>query len=362
MDVIGPGITPGSDTAHLSLLGYDVKAVYTGRGPFEAAGAGIEILEGDVAFRCNFSTISSDGLVLDRRAGRIREGTKEMASALDGLMLEDIEVIFKAGVEHRGALVFRGPGLSASISDVDPHEIDKPVLVSQATTPEGEKTARILNLFVRKSQEILEEHPINIDREARGKKPANIILPRGGGVVPHILSMRERTGMSVAGVAGVTLVRGVCRAAGIELIHVPGATGGRDTDMMGKAEGAVKALQNHDMVLVNIKAPDTAGHDKEPLDKVAIIECIDKAVGRLLDTIPEGTVVALTADHSTPCSVGGHTGDPVPLAIFAEGNRSDMTKQYDEISCSHGGLGRIVGRELMPIMMNMAGRAEKYGA
>lgn len=362
LDVIAPGVTPGSDTAHLSLLGYDAEKMYTGRGPFEAAGAKLEIREGDVAFRCNFSTISPEKRVLDRRAGRIKKGTDELADAIDGLMIEDVQVIFREGTEHRAALVFRGPGLSADITDVDPHEIGKEILKSNPTSPEGEKTSRILNKFVQETIRILGEHPVNKARISEGKAPANAILPRGGGLVPNIPSLPERAKMKIAGVAGVTLVKGVFRACNIDIAEKPEWTGGIDTDIMSKAQGAVELLADHDLVVINIKATDLSGHDNVPQEKVGIIERIDKGAGWIMENMPEGTVFAVTADHSTPCEKGDHTGDPVPLVIHCKGNRADQTTSYDEITCSHGGLGRLCGKELLPVLMNMAGRTEKFGA
>ncbi len=361
MDVIAPGVTPGSDTAHLALLGYDPHEIYTGRGPFEAAGVGIDVREGDVAFRCNFATVK-DGVVVDRRAGRIKEGTETLAKALDGMVIEDVEVIFRAGAEHRGALVLRGPGLSPDVTDGDPHATGVPVPEVKPTSPEGEKTSRVLNEFIKRAMETLSSHPLNAEREKKGLLPANAILPRGGGVVPHIPSITEKTGLRVAGVVGVTLVKGICRATGIDLVERPEFTGGADTDMMGKAREAVKALQDHDMVLVNVKAPDLMGHDDRPMEKAKTIEKIDEAIGYVLDNMPGDTIFALTADHSTPCTFKEHAGDPVPLAIYGRGHRFDNVGKYDEISCAAGSIGRIRGMDLLPILMNMGGYSKKYGA
>jgi 2,3-bisphosphoglycerate-independent phosphoglycerate mutase len=192
MDPIAPGIRPGSDTSHLAILGYDPHKVYTGRGPFEAAGVGLELEPGDVAFRCNFSTIDQEGLVRDRRAGRMREGTSEIASDLDGLDIEGADITFKEGTEHRGVLILRGEGLSPKVTDVDPHEVGVRYQKCQPLELEASKTAGIVNEFVKRSRRILENHAVNKKRLENGELPANIILPRGGGVYPHIQSLQEK--------------------------------------------------------------------------------------------------------------------------------------------------------------------------
>ena len=169
MDSIAPGIIPGSDTAHLSILGYNPYEVYTGRGPFEANGVGVDVLPGDIAFRCNFSTADDDLIVTDRRAGRIKEGTKESTG-------------------HRAVLVLRGEGLSGKVSDADPKvEGNKPKQVKPLDdTPEAKKTADILNKLVVKTYEMVKDHPVNLKRIEEGEPPANIVIPRGAGEVPVV--------------------------------------------------------------------------------------------------------------------------------------------------------------------------------
>ena len=179
MDSIQPGIRPGSDTAHLSLLGYDPYQVYTGRGPFEAAGVGVEVMPGDIAFRCNFSTASEDGTITDRRAGRIREGTDQLAETLNTMGLEeDVQVIFKESTGHRAVLVLRGEGLSDKISDADPKHDGKKVkkVVGLDGSHEAERPAIILNKVIQKSYDLLKDHPVNLKRSQNGEPPANIVL------------------------------------------------------------------------------------------------------------------------------------------------------------------------------------------
>jgi 2,3-bisphosphoglycerate-independent phosphoglycerate mutase len=362
VDIIAPGVRPGSDTAHLAILGFDPYKVYTGRGPFEAMGVGMEVRPGDVAFRCNFSTVNDKMEILDRRAGRIKEGTSELARALDNWEFEGVKVYFREGTEHRGVLLLRAQGLSPLVSDPDPHEEGIRPHECVPRAPEAALTARVVNAFVKRSYEMLREHPVNRERVKAGLKPANIILPRGAGIMPHLPSFQERFGMKCAAIAGVALVKGICRVTGMELLEVDGATGGLDTDMDAKMEAALKALDGHDMVLVNIKAADLCGHDGDYKMKVDVAGRIDKALGLLRKDFPEDVHFALTADHSTPVCAKDHTGDPVPLAIYGRHVRTDRVKTFGERACAGGGLGRLRGTDLLPILLDLSGRTEKFGA
>ncbi|MBA3044187.1 2,3-bisphosphoglycerate-independent phosphoglycerate mutase [archaeon] len=359
MDPIAPGIRPGSDTAHLSLLGYNPYDVYTGRGPFEAAGISIKLKEGDVAFRCNFATVDEKMIVKDRRAGRIKQGTGELARTLDGMMIDDVKIIFKEAVEHRGVLVFRGKNLSSNISDVDTHIDNVRIHESKPLSVDAEKTADIVNRFVKESYQILKEHPVNMERVRNKKMPANIILPRGAGIFPKMGSMDEKYNLKSACVTGISLVKGICRLAGMDIINVKGATGGVDTNIDAKIECAVKALNKYDFVIMNIKAPDIFGHDGDAFGKVKMAEKIDKALEPLksLDCLK-----IFTADHSTPVTVKNHSADPVPITITGKDVRVDDVKHFDEISCAKGGLCRIRGRDLMNIALDLTNRSEKFGA
>jgi 2,3-bisphosphoglycerate-independent phosphoglycerate mutase len=362
LDVIAPGVIPGSDTAHLALFGYDPYKVYTGRGPIEAAGANIPLVRGDVAFRCNFATSDSGMRITDRRAGRIRSGTPELAASLSGMTIEDVEVIFKEASEHRAVLVLRGPGLDHRVSEVDPHHEGAAILRSSPSSPEAEKTARVLNEFVARSHEILSKHPVNGQREMEGLPPANIVLPRGAGRMGDIEPLPERYGISCAAVAGVTLVKGICRLVGMHVPDVKGATGGLDTDYSAKADAALSLMDEHDLVFVNVKAPDIAGHDGDFRLKTQVIESIDVMLGRILQSIHEEVVVVLTGDHSTPVAVKDHSADPVPVAVSGADSRVDGVRTFDEISVASGALGRIRGMDLMPIVLGMANRSRKFGA
>ena len=362
MDPISPGIRAGSDTAHLSILGYNPYEVYTGRGPFEAAGEGLKLRPGDVAFRCNFSTVDENMNVIDRRAGRIKEGTHELAKALDGMKIDGVEVIFKESVEHRAVLVLRGEGLSPAVSDADPHELG-PIHEVRALddSASSERTADIVNKFVKISHEMLGKNPVNLRRKKEGLLPANIVLPRGAGMVPHMESIEKRSGIKAGAIAGVSIVKGVCRLAGMEVLDVIGATGTADSDFSAKISAGMEYLKKGDFLLINMKAPDLFGHDEDPEGKKRILEKIDLSIAPLKEALDD-IVVAITADHSTPCEVGDHSGDPVPLLIAGKGVRKDDTGEFGERSAAKGGLCRIRGNDLMNILLQLAGLSEKFGA
>jgi 2,3-bisphosphoglycerate-independent phosphoglycerate mutase len=365
MDPIAPGVRAGSDTSHLAILGYDPYAVYTGRGPFEAAGIGMDVKKGDIAFRCNFSTVDDNMVVIDRRAGRIEEGTDQLAAAVNGMQIEDVTVYFKESVAHRGALVLRGPGLGAAVTDADPHKVGEKVHEAHPLDPNDSasaKTARIVNEFVRRSYEILKDHPVNKARVAESKLPANIILPRGAGVAPHIQSFEEKYGLKAAAVVETGLIAGIAVYLGMDVIDVPTATGGLDSDIMSMGRAVIKGLKDHNFVLCNIKGCDIAGHDGDPRAKVEFIQRIDEVVGMLVQEVDEYTYIILTADHATPVSTKDHSGDSVPIVFYGPGVRVDSVQAYDERSVVGGGLVRITGTSVMPILTQLMNIQEKFGA
>ncbi|MDR0198191.1 MAG: 2,3-bisphosphoglycerate-independent phosphoglycerate mutase [Methanomassiliicoccaceae archaeon] len=363
MDIVAPGVGPGSDTAHLSLLGYDPYEVYAGRGPFEAAGIGLIGKKGDVAFRCNFSTVNEKYEVTDRRAGRVKAPeTTELIKGLNGITIDGIEILVKEGTEHRAALLLRGPGLYPDVTDSDPHCLG-PVALSEGRSKKAELTASVLNKFVRMSYEKLKDHPVNLKRRTEGLPEANILLPRGAGSFPNLTPFPEKNKMRAACVAGVGMIKGICGICGLDVIDVPEeCTGGLDTDMVKKAETALKALKKYDFVLMNIKAPDVCGHDGKAEEKCSVVKRLDEMALFLRENMPDDIVIAFTADHCTPVEVGDHTGDPVPVTIYAEAMVKDNVTKFSESGCAEGSVGRIRGRDLMPICMDLANRSEKFGA
>ena len=365
MDPSAPGIRAGSDTAHLAILGYDPHKVYQGRGPFEALGIGMEVRGGDVALRCNFSTVDAEMRVIDRRAGRISEGTAELTRAVNGVEIEGVQCFFKESVAHRGALVLRGEGLSPHITDADPHADGERVQRAQPLNPDdaaAARTARIVNAFVQLSYERLKDHPVNRARIEQGLPPANIILPRGAGVAPHLEPFPHKHGITAVAVVETGLIRGIARFVGMDTLDAPGATGGVDTDYLSIADTLAQALRQYDFVLCNVKAPDLCGHDRNPQLKAQVIEQIDALVARLLTQYTEPFYLIFTGDHSTPCSVGDHSGDPVPVLLHGPDLRGDEVLRFHEYACAKGALGRLRGGDLVNILTQLMGVQEKFGA
>jgi len=362
MNIIAPGVVPGSDTAHLSLFGYDPFKYYSGRGPFEAAGVGIDCRPGDVAFRCNFATVDDKMRVVDRRAGRIKDRTKELANSISGMNIEGVEIIFKEATEHRAVLILRGDELDPRVTDVDPHEENTIIHECLPLVPEAEFTAKVVNKFVIESYKILMKNQVNLERASKGLPVANSILPRGAGILRTLEKFESRYGLKAGGIAGVALLKGVFRILGFDLINVKGATGGIDTDMSAKGEAALRNLDSYEFVTINIKAPDIAGHDGDSALKVKVIERMDAVISRILRDLPEDTLLVLLSDHSTPVSLRNHSADPVCIAMRGHGIRVDTVEKFDEISCKAGILTGLRGIELMQFMLGIMGRAEKFGA
>lgn len=371
MDSIKPGIIPGSDTAHISILGYDPYEVYTGRGPFEASGVGLNVIPGDIAFRCNFSTVDDNKIVTDRRAGRIRDGTKEIIDKLNEMVIEgyeDVEIIFKESTGHRAVLVLRstrGQGLSDAVSDADPKKEGKPpkAVIPTDDTQEAKKTADLLNKIVNKSYEMIKDHPVNQEREKNNEPSANIIIPRGAGAVPEVEAINEKYTLKSACIAETGLIMGIGRFAGMDIVEVDGATGGVDTNL----ENIINTIVDHakgdeyNFLLINIDGADEAGHDGNAKEKLEFIEKVDEVViKRLLEL--EDCYIILTADHSTPISAMDHTADPVPMVINGPEIRVDEVNQFSEIEAHKGGLCRIRGSDVMDILMDLMNNSTKFGA
>lgn len=368
MDSIAPGIVAGSDTAHISILGYNPYEVYTGRGPFEAYGVGVEVIEGDIAFRCNFSTQNDEGIVTDRRAGRVRD-TSAIIDELNKMTLEDypdVEIIFKGSTGHRAVLVLRGEGLSDKISDADPKvEGNKPKTVFALDgSAEAEKTADIVNQVVKKSYEMIKNHPINVEREKNGEPPANVIIPRGAGAVPTVEPINDKYEVNSACISETGLITGICRFAGMDIIEMDeSVTGGVDTNLYAIRDTILNQVNNseHDFLLINIKGADEAGHDGQMKEKLEFIEKVDEIVMAELKNL-EDVYLILTADHSTPISVKNHSGDPVPIVIKGPEVRVDDIEKFSEFDAAKGSLGRIRGSDVMNILMDLMNYAHKFGA
>lgn len=359
MHPVSPGYRTGSDTSHLSLLGYDPEKFYTGRGPFEAMGLGMTVLGGDVAFRANFATVDNEGVVLDRRAGRITEGTDRLAESLS-FSVDGVEFFVKAGVEHRAALVMRGKGLSDQITDSDPHDPGLKVHAVRGLNDKAKFTAEVLNRYLSIAGERLRDHEINIQRKKEGKPPANELLIRGAGQAPSLKSFQDLFGMRAACISGIPMITGICKLVGMDTIPVEGATGRLDSNFRAKFEAAYRTLEDYDFLIMNIKATDVAGHDGDALAKRDAIQRIDAAMNGI-EILLDSTVVCVTGDHSTPCALKDHSGDPLPILFNTKGIRRDQARLFDEVSCTTGTY-HITSGDVMKILLQLSDRAEKYGA
>ncbi|MCS7142455.1 MAG: 2,3-bisphosphoglycerate-independent phosphoglycerate mutase [Aigarchaeota archaeon] len=368
MDPVGPGIPVGSDTGHLAILGYDPYKYYTGRGPFEALGAGIRLEPGDVAFRYNLATVDENWRLIDRRAGRIStEEAEVLADSLRDLAADlskgGVEVIIRSTVEHRGVLVLRGPSLSHKVTDVDPHKENVTVEMPRPTeASEGaRRTAQILAELIKGSHALLTVHELNRDRVRRGMMAANALLTRGGGVMPNLYSLNERFKIRSSVIAGGALYKGVCGAAGMEVVNVEGATGTLKTNLAGKFRAARDRLRVDDLVFLHIKGTDSASHDRSPASKAQFIERVDEEFSRAFGDTPSGLVICVTGDHTTSSITGEHRGDPVPLLIWGDEVRRDGVESFDEVNCSKGGLNRLRGLDLMNVLLDVANVTEMFG-
>jgi 2,3-bisphosphoglycerate-independent phosphoglycerate mutase len=364
MDTIAVGIRPGSDTAHLALLGYDPRKYYTGRGPLECVGSGIRMEPGMIGFRCNYATLSPEGVVIDRRAGRIHDTADLSQAVQDGVDLSEfgVEFVFRSGAGHRAALALKGEGLGHCVSSNDPK---KDHVAPLAITPfrdqaQDKKTAEVCNEFVRQSEKILFDHPVNRERIRSGLGPANIVLMRGAGEMGNFEPFDKKYGLSGSVIAAASLISGIGKAIGLTQVPVEGITGSQNSNIKGKIAAAINALERKDFVLVNIKGADESGHDGLATQKKAFIEKIDTVLEPLLDI--RDCIVIVCADHSTPCSIKDHSADPVPVLIYGEGVRVDDVKEYGERTCARGGLCRITGAGLLPTALDLINQAHKYGA
>ena len=364
MDTISPGIRPGSDTSHLALLGYDPYRFYTGRGPIEAAGVGIELKPGDVAFRANFATVVGNGrvfdkVVVDRRAGRI-EQTEDLVKALNEIDL-DVEFEVARATGHRAVVVFRGIS-SAELGETDPKVVGEKVKTCKPLNDSARRAAEIVNEFMQKAHEVLDHHPLNLEREKKGLPKANAILLRGAGVMKEIPSFRDKYGLDLAVVSATALIRGVGKIVGGEVFTPAGATGNKKTDLEAKMNAALDLLKKKDVVLLHIKAPDEIGHDRDFDGKVEFLERLDSYLDKILELDFSKNCLIVTSDHSTPVTVGEHTADPVVVSVVHEGVRVDDVKRFTEFDAPKGGLCRIRGMDLLNIALDLLNLSKKFGA
>ena len=363
------GFTPGSEIANLSILGYDPRLYYRGRGPLEAASLGIKLEPDDIAFRCNLVTLKHQDHQVwmeDFAAGHISDGeARQIILDLDKELGTE-EIQFFPGVSYRHVMVWRDsaaryPGLD-QMELTPPHDIlDKeigPFLpgAHRPILPEKDGADQLLVLMTR-SQSLLKTHPVNLSRERMGRRPANSIWLWGQGGAPRMVSLKERFGIDGFVISAVHLLKGIGVCAGLEVIEVPGATGYFDTNYEGKAAYALAGLRKRNFGYVHVEAPDEAGHMGDLRLKIEAIEVFDeKVVGGILkgmDEFPKYRILVLP-DHPTPLSLRTHIADPVPYVIYSNekeaGRRGIET--FDEVSAGRSGQVVKNGFELIERFLN----------
>lgn len=366
------GFPPGSEVANTAILGYDLNQVYEGRGPLEAASIGYEMADDDMAIRCNIITLA-DGKIITHNGGNLETADADVLIRYLNEHLGSDRVIFITGIQYRHLLVIKGG--SKHIVCAPPHDHPnepwRPLLVKPENTAccgstaaekgrlSPQETANLLNDLILRSQELLANHPFNIERAKRGERQANSIWPWSGGYRPSMqtISAQYPEVKSGAVISAVDLIRGIGHYAGLRIIEVEGATGLANTNYEGKAQAAIDALQRDDFVFVHVEATDEAGHDGDLELKLRAINYLDqrliKPIIEAIEQMDEDVCVAVLPDHPTPVELRIHVNEPVPFIIWHKGIVADDVQQYDEISCVSGGYGLLRLRQFMNEFMKI---------
>jgi 2,3-bisphosphoglycerate-independent phosphoglycerate mutase len=378
VQTVGKGIAPESDVAVMAMLGYDPFKYHTGRGVFEVVGSGMRFAAGDLALRGNFATGGPGRTIVDRRAGR--NLTTEEAHALADAVTHEVhltsvpaEVEVRGSVAHRAAVVMRRAGgqLSAKISNTDPAygrveglgvaRADAGNEIETCEPLDGSEEARaaagLVNEFTEQARRILDGHPVNARRRAEGKPPANLILLRDAGDhAPQLPPIGERFGVRFGCFVEMPVERGIAELTGMRVIPVRPSGDDKEGVYREWAQTAAREYKNFDGLYMHLKGPDEPGHDGRCEAKRAVIELIDRAFfGTLLELIPlDDVVIAVTADHATPCILGRHSDDLVPLVVAGAGVASDGTRVFNEKACARGALGTLQGTDMMPLLVKLA--------
>lgn len=340
---VSRGITPGSAPGHLALFGYDPVEYNIGRGALEAVGVDFDLQPQDVAARGNWCTMDKNGLITDRRAGRIStEKSIELCRLLDGQVIDDVEILVRPVKDHRIIVVFRGKNLAPDMADTDPQQNGLAPREITALNRQAERTAVIANKFVAQARITLS-----------GKAPANMLLLRGFSQRPHFPSMQEIYRLNPVAIASYPMYRGLARLVGMDVVET-GVT------IEDEFNTLVENYAKYDFFFVHIKGADAAGEDGDFEGKVRVIEQVDRAVAGLVSLDP--AVIVVTGDHSTPAGLKGHSWHPVPLLLYSRWCRSDRVSEFSEAACLAGGLGQMPATDIMPLAMANALKLDKFGA
>jgi 2,3-bisphosphoglycerate-independent phosphoglycerate mutase len=345
LDPIGYGVTPGSGPAHFALFGYDPIKNNIGRGILEAAGIDFPMTERDLLIRINFATIDKNGVIIDRRAGRIDNETNErICRKLQDKIrkISDVEIIFEPVREHRALLALRRDGLREEIQETDPQKTGLPALPPKALIPEAEETSGILQKIVDQARRALSD-----------EEKANMLLLRGYSTFRRYPYLSERFGLNALAIATYPMYRGIARLLGMVIGPQPDSLKG---EIMALRENYGK----YDFFFVHVKATDSRGEDGNFDAKVKVIEEVDALVPLVTELKPD--VLVITGDHSTPAALASHSWHPLPVLLHSATVRPDRVRQFGERDCISGGLGRMPMVHLMGLSLAHAGRLEKFGA
>jgi len=374
---VGEKIAPESDVAVISILGYDPHKYYTGRGPLESFAEGLDMKDGDLAYRINFATKEkSSDRIIDRRVGRnlTTEEAGRLAEEINRkVRLNGATFKFKNTIGHRGVLVIKKTGgrLSSEVTNTDPAyekegvygvakevfenivQVCKPVN-GRENSKEAIEAANLTNDFLKKSTAVLEESPVNMEREKQNKPIANLILTRDGGErLPKFPNISKKFNIKFGCFVEMPVEKGIALLTGMDIVELPLPTKDLGGDYTLRAGKVIEALGRYDALYIHIKGPDEPAHDGKFREKLTSIELIDKYFfGNLLPKSPlKNTVFAVTSDHSTPCEIKAHSEDPVPLMISSSGIRPDGIESFCERNAKKGSLGKLIGPELMPLFV-----------
>jgi 2,3-bisphosphoglycerate-independent phosphoglycerate mutase len=345
LDPVGYGITPGSGPAHFALFGYDPIKYNVGRGLLSAAGLGFPMKPGDLFMRANFATLDKNGLISDRRAGRLATEKNEVLckKLQKSIKLESAkEIFFRTEKEHRALVVLRGGNFSEQISETDPQKTGKPPIDAQGLVPEADTTA-----------ETIRELSEKVIKALAAEEQANCLLLRGYAQYKIFPDMADRFGIKSLAIATYPMYKGIARLVGMNI-----------ADDLSTVEEEITALKanydKYDYFYIHIKATDSRGEDGNFAEKVKVIEKIDLLIPEIRALNPD--VLVVTGDHSTPALMAGHSWHPLPVLLAAKTCRPDMAVNFGERACITGGLGRMPMKYLMGVALAHAGRLEKYGA